>query len=46
MRREANFGNIIAEILRKCRREERGERNDERKRNFGNDIAKKKKTEL
>ena len=28
MRREANFGNIIAEILRKSRREERGERNN------------------
>ena len=47
MRREVNFGNTIVEILRKSRREERGERNDvtdirERKRNFGNEIAKKK----
>ena len=46
-RKEANSGNTIVESLRKSRREERGERNDvtdirERKRNFGNEIAKKK----
>ena len=45
MRKEANFGNTIAEILRK--KQERGERNDvmdveERKRIYGNDNAKKK----
>ena len=39
MRREMNFGNTIAEILRKSKREDRGERNDvmevgERKKKF------------
>ena len=33
MRREANFGNTIAEILRKSKREER------EKKNFDNGIA-------
>ena len=46
MRKEANFGNTNAEILRK--KQKRGERNDvtdveERKRIFDNDSAKKKK---
>ena len=48
MRREANFSNTIVEILRKSRREERGEKNDvtdvgERKRNLAMILPKIKK---
>ena len=53
MRRKANFGNTIAEILRKSKREEREmmwRKWEREKRNFGNGIveisAQKKQVDL